>query len=300
MSGAAMEISAMGGAAAFAGELIIAVNDVAQPVDFRAGISGKGRCWQCDASLRKQRAFYTGEDGLLIGLAWDAPRRTLFASIPRLSRLLAIDPAGQRPPALVASDRPYGAIVPHPSGDVIAGVHVNSDPGGKLVRIDPVSRAVQCFDVEVDGGRGGRHGVTGLALRAGEPDILYYVSEAGLRVSRYDIANARQLSDLHVMGERDARTYGLAVRDCGEVLMATGNGAVRLGIDGRIIQTYAVPTPRGWTRATLSADGRHFYLGNFMEGILQRRDIETGGTVAELDVGLRGALTALVEIERIS
>lgn len=285
------------------GDLLVAVNDVAQPVDFRAGITGKGRYWHCDTSLTRKAAFHAGADGLIIGLVWDPAHRVVFATFPRLSRIKAFDTSGQPRSLILPPQRPYGNIVRHVSGDLLAGVHVNGEephqiaPGaGKLVRFDPMGGGRETFNVEVDGGRGGRHGLSGLATGRAAPDIVHYVSEAGSRLSRYDINARRQLSDLHIFAEGDARTYGLAVRDNGEVVMATGNGAVRLDPDGRIIQTYGVPTPRGWTRAALSADGRHFYLGNFMEGLLHRRDIETGDIVASLDVGLRGALTAVVEI----
>lgn len=291
-----------GSAPAFVpGDLLIAVNDVAQPVDFRAGVSGRGRYWHCDAFFRKKRAFHIGENGLIIGLAWDAASQTVIASMPRLSKLVAVDAQGRARALRFPPARPYGALAWHASGDLIAGIHVNNaEPEGKLVRFNPFTGDQEAFDVAIDGGRGGRHGITGLATRADAPDIIRYVSEAGRRICQYDIGKRRQLPDWHVMADGDARTYGLAIRDCGEVLMATGNGAIRFSPEGQVMQRYAVPTPRGWTRAALSADGRHFYLGNFMEGLLQRRDIETGETVAEHDVGLRGALTALVEIPAIS
>lgn len=285
------------------GDLLVAVNDVAQPVDFRAGVTGEGRYWHCDSSLRKKAEVRTGQDGLVIGLAWDAARRTVFVTLPRLSRIMAFDASGDPQPAILPPRRAYGNIVRHASGHLLAGVHVSgAEPGivppggGKLVLFDPAGGGWDAFDVEIDGGRGGRHGVSGLAVAAAAPDVVHYVSEAGMRLSRYDIEARRQLPDLLVLSDGDARTYGLAVRDNGEVVMATGNGAVRLDPDGRIMQAYDVPTPRGWTRAALSADGRHFYLGNFMEGLLHRRDVETGEIVARLDVGLRGALTAIVEI----
>ncbi len=285
------------------GDLIVAVNDVAQPVDFRAGVTGKGRYWHCDSSLTRKAEFHAGADGLIIGLAWDARHRIVFATLPRISRIMAFEASGQPRSLILPPRRPYGNIVCHASGDLLAGIHVNGvEPdqfirgAGKLVRFDPMGGSRETFNVEIDGGRGGRHGVSGLATGPAAPDIVHYVSEAGSRLSRYDINARRQLPDLHIFAEGDARTYGLAIRDNGDVVMATGNGAVRLDPDGRIIQTYVVPTPRGWTRTALSADGRHFYLGNFMEGLLHRRDIETGDIVASLDVGLRGALTAVVEI----
>lgn len=283
------------------GDLLVAVNDVAQPVDFRTGIAGQGRYWHCDAFLQKKAEFPTGANGLIIGLAWDDARRIIFATFPRLSRIMAFDASGRPQSAIFPPPRRYGNIVQHASGHLIAGIHVNEPEragtdDGRLVRFNPIGGGGESFDVAIDGGRGGRHGVSGLAVGRAAPDIVHYVSEAGLRLSRYDIGARRQLTDFHVFADGDARTYGLAVRDNGEVVMATGNGAVRFDPEGRLMQTYAVPTPRGWTRAALSADNRHFYLGNFMEGHLHRRDIETGDIVARLDVGLRGALTAALEI----
>lgn len=284
------------------GDVFVAVNEVAQPVDLRAGVRGYGRYWHCDRSLNRKAEVRTGEYGLIVGLAFDPRRQIVFATSPRLSRIMAFDALGAAVGLQLPPNRSYGNILSDPAGRLVAGIHTNdtvpaADPwgNGKLVRFDPFAGGCEFFDVEIDGGRGNRHGVSGLAIHPGEQDVVYYVSEAGQRLCRYDMVARRQLPDLLVLNEGEARTYGLGIRASGEVVMATGTGAVHLDPEGRTIRTYDVPAARGWTRASLCADGRHFYLGNFIEGILQRRDIETGEIVAMLDVELKGALTAVAE-----
>ncbi len=284
------------------GDVFVVVNETEQPLDIKAGIKGYGCYWHCDHALKIKAKIWTGDYGLLIGLGFEPKRRLVYVSSPQMSKIMAFDMEGNEVPVKLPPRRRYGNLVVDPTGRIVIGVHsAYGDPvdedghgTGTLVRFDPVGGDFEFFNNQVDGGRGGHHYVSNLALTH-DGRVAFYVSEAGHRVCRYDLAERRQLPDFHVFDGGQDTTYGLGVLPSGDVIMATGIGVVRFDPSGRIIRRYDVPAVRGWTRARLAPDARHFYLGNFLEGVLQRRDIETGEIVAELDVQRKGALTAVVE-----
>ncbi len=70
---------------------------------------------------------------------------------------------------------------------------------------------------------------------------------------------------------------------------------MRLSPRGDIAKTYDAPFDSGWTRAQPALDGKHFYLSNFLHGLLQRRNIATGEVAAELRTGLKCSLLSLAE-----
>src|SRR5690606_11661759 len=162
------------------------------------------------------------------------------------------------------------------------------------VRFDPVSGAFAFYDIEIDGGRSGKHYVSNLAL-APDGRTVFYVSEAGRRVMRYDIAARRQLDDFYNVPEAEGGTYGLSVADDGRVFMAMGTGAALFSPQGEVLRRYEVSADKGWTRARLCQDQRYFFLSNFLDGVLEKRDAATGAIVAKLDVGLKGSLTSVDE-----
>lgn len=284
------------------GDVYVVANNTTEPVDPRQGIKGWGRILHCAHDLTPKAEILTGDYGLVIGLALDPRTGTLFGTSPQMSRIMAWDAEGNpvdfaRPPR-----RRYGNLVVDDQGRIVIGVHSGHgepapDDGwgeGKLVRFDPVGGDFEFFEVEIDGGRGGKHWVSNLCL-APDQRTVFYVSEAGRRVCRYDLEDRRQLPDFHVFPDGEDGTYGMGITDAGEVVMATGVGALRFDADAKLIERYDVPAMRGWTRAKLSPDGKHFYLGNFMEGVLQRREVEGGAVVAETNINRRGALTSVVE-----
>jgi sugar lactone lactonase YvrE len=283
------------------GDVFVVANDTTE-TDPRAGIKGWGRILHCDHALATKAEIFTGDFGLVIGLALDQASGLLYATCPQLSKIMVFDrggnPAG--PPSFLPRRR-YGNLTFDPLGRILIGVHSGHGEAppedghqGKLVRFDPKTGEFDFFEVEIDGGRGGKHFVSNLALH---PDgrTVFYVSEAGRRVARYDVESRRQLEDFLVFEEGDAGTYGMGITQGGRVVMALGTGAALFDPDGRLVRRYDLPAPKGWTRAKLAPDDHHFYIGNFLDGLLQRREIDSGRVVAELDIGRRAGLTSVVE-----
>jgi hypothetical protein len=194
-----------------------------------------------------------------------------------------------------------GSLLFDAPGRFVAGVHsrLGEDPARPAPRlltgtIEPPLH--EGLTVDIDGGRQGFHCVTHMALAA-DGRTLYYVSEGGRRLMRYDLAERRQLPDFLQLATDDPRgTYGPAAMADGRVWLATGQGAVQLSGDGRTLLSVAPETDRGWSRITLSRDGQVIHLGNFLTGILEHRDAESGRLLGRIDIGRRYSLSGVVEV----
>ncbi|MCY3606751.1 MAG: hypothetical protein OXH45_13505 [Gammaproteobacteria bacterium] len=286
------------------GDLFLVLNEIDQShIDYRKGISGQCRIVHYDRDFNARGELWTGEEGMLVGLLYNPNDRRLYATNPQRNSILAYDASGaQHRLGGYLPERRYGNMALAGNGDILTGVHslygapVEDEHGdGKLIRFNPQTRAVSFHEVEIDGGRGGRHCISNLALDSDDRTV-YYVSEAGRRLCRYDTESRRQLSDFITFEEDDAmRTYGMGLLPGGEVLMACGSGAVLFSSRGEILRNYEVRLENGWTRAKPALDGKHFYLSNFLHGLLQRRDIATGEVVSELNTGLKCSLLSLSE-----
>lgn len=287
------------------GDILIAATDVDETtLDFRKGIKGRCRILHCGPDFAVKSELHTGEEGLLVGLAYSPAERLVYASNPQGYSLLRFNLQGvvQPPPDFLPTRR-FGNLAFLQDGSAIIGVHSfhghaaeDAYGDGKLVQFNPATKSVTFFDAAIDGGRGGKHCVSNLALSANQQTV-FYVSEAGRRVLRYSIAEQKQLPDALVLSADDPRgTYGLQVLADGRLLMATGIGCCLFSADGTLITKYDVPERKGWTRAKLALDGRHFFLGNFLDGLLQKRELATGNVVQELDVERKGSLTSVMEI----
>ena len=289
-----------------AGDHFLALNEIDQSnIDFRKGISGLCRIVHYDRDFNPKGELWTGESGLLVGLLYNPNDQRLYATNPQQNSLLAYDSAGGKNRLTrYLPVRRYGNMALARNGDIVIGVHsLYGEPpedqygDGKLIRFNPETEEVNFYDVEIDGGRSGRHCISNLAI-APDDKTIYYVSEAGRRLCRYDTQSRQQLSDFLTFAENDSmKTYGMGVLPGGEVLMACSSGAVLFSPQGEILQNYDVPYKKGWTRAKLALDGKHFYLSNFSQGLLQRRDIETGQVVSELNTGLKCSMLSLSEYQ---
>ncbi len=288
------------------GDLFVVLNEIDQShIDYRKGISGACRIVHYDCHFNRKGELWTGESGMLVGLLYNPNDRRLYATNPQRNSVLAYDSLGRgRRLDGYLPQRRYGNMALARNGDILIGVHSRYGPpvpiedahgDGKLIRFNPQTESVRFHEVEIDGGRGGRHCVSNLAVGT-DDNIVYYASEAGRRLCRYNTESRRQLRDFIAFGDDDAmRTYGMGVLPGGEVLMACGSGAILFSPRGKILRAYDVPLENGWTRAKPALDGKHFYLSNFLHGLLQRRDIATGEVVGELNTGLKCSLLSLSE-----
>lgn len=284
------------------GDLLVAATDVDdRNVDLR-NHAGAGRVLHYGADFTLKGELRTGQTGLVVGLAIDPADLSLYACDPGSQTItrFARDGHGSGLAPLLPRAR-IGSMLFLPDGRFVAGLHskLGEAPGSGAPRLwigDFRTGALETLEAEVDGGKFGFHCVTHVALAA-DGRTLLYVSEAGRRLMRLDLDARRQLPDLLRLASDDPRgTYGPAALRDGRVLMATGNGAVLLSPAGAVLRSYEFGSPRGWSRLTLSLDQRVFHVGNFVEGRLETRDVESGALQHVLDIQRRYCLSGVAEV----
>lgn len=283
------------------GDLFLAATDVDdRNVDLR-NHAGPGRVLHLDRQLRQRAALYTGQTGLVVGLAIDPTDGALYACDPGSQTVTRFTADGlcAGPVEFLPRAR-IGSLLFLSDGRFVAGLHSKigepaDAPGPRLWLGTTRATVAAGFAAEIDGGKFGFHCVTHMSM-APDGRTLHYVSENGRRLMRWDIETRSQLPDLLRLAPDDPRgTFGPAVRADRKVWMATGSGAVLLGTDGRIEREITASPPRGWSRLTLSLDGAHYYLGNFIEGLLEKRDADTGALLLTHDIHRKYALSGVAE-----
>ena len=285
-----------------AGDLLVAATDVDdRDVDLR-NHAGAGRVLHFGADFTPKGELRTGQTGLVVGLAIDPADLALYACDPGSQTITRFERDGRCAGLAPLLPRArIGAMLFLPDGRFVAGLHsrIGEAPGSSAPRLWLGSfrdMQVEALAAEVDGGKFGFHCITHVAL-APDGHTLYYVSEAGRRLMRYDLEARRQLPDLLQLGKDDPRgTYGPAVLRDGRVLMATGSGAVMLSADGHTLREYELGSARGWSRLTLALDQRRFHVGNFVEGRLETRDVDSGALRHVLDIQRRYCLSGVAEV----
>jgi hypothetical protein len=288
------------------GDILLAATDVDdRNVDLR-NHAGPGRVLHLDARLRPKAELRTGQTGLVVGLGIDPTSLSLYACDPGSQTVTEFGRDGScRGVAPLLPRARLGSILFDADGRFLAGLHsrIGEQPGMPAPRLYVGSfrdAHIEPLAVEVDGGKFGFHCVTHMSLAA-DRRTLYYVSEGGRRLMRYDLAERRQLPDLLRFEKDDPRgTFGPAVLRDGRVLMATGGGVAMIDPQGRILREFAADPGRGWSRLTLALDARSYFLSNFIEGLLEQREVDTGDVLRRHDIRRKYSLSGLAEVPGLS
>ncbi len=294
------------GAQPFApGDIFLGATDVDDTnVDLRKH-AGAGRVLHYDANFNLKGEYRTGLTGLVIGLDVNEVTKELLVCDSQNKAVTRFNAAGEKlDPWPFQPARSFGSAMCDAQGRVVLGVHSDrplppgqGGHGAFLYRIDPVKAAVEEFQCDFDGGKFGFHRVTHMYLT---PDgaKLIYVSENGHRVMQFDLTAGKQIPDLFILQARDGfGTCGLALHPNGSLMMATGSGAAVFDLQGRIMRAIDVSDRKGWSRLQRSKDGQTFFISNFFDGVIQRRDLATFNVLAEHDIGRKYSLTGIAEFK---
>ena len=280
--------------------------------------AGQGRIIQYDASLQQKAVLTTPlTTHLITGLKFDAHGR-LWAFDSQAFVIFTVDGRGHIEPRRF-DQRPFSNVNFLADGGVLLGEHLVGStmkpeiaarmgtklphmPGterfgdGHVFRYAADGKRVKEYATATHGGMGGFLGVTMSALSPDE-STLYYVSETGPRLMRYDLKNDRQLPDLvsYPEGQREM-FFGVAFARDGSLLVSRG---ARIDVldpaDGKVRRSYPLEGGFGWATITPSADGRSILAGNFFSGELIRIDADSGAKLASTNVGVAKSLAGIAE-----
>jgi sugar lactone lactonase YvrE len=296
------------------GDVFAAATLLDDPKDDHAGL---GRILQFDADLKEKAAFTTSLTTHLVqGLTFDRDGR-LWAFDSQSFVVLTLDADG-RVEKLDLAPRPFSNANFLRDGSVFLGEHlVGSElkpeiaarmgtrfryvPGtarfgdGHVFHYSKNGRLLKEYATQVHGGMGGFLGVTGAAVSPDE-STLYYVSETGPRLMRYDLANDQQLPDLLAYPEgRREMFFGLAFASDGSLLVSRGARIDALDPrDGSVQRSYALEGS-GWATIAPSTDGKSLFAGNFFTGELAKIELGSGAKVASAQVGVAKSLAGIAQ-----
>lgn len=275
-----------------AGDVLVGATRLNDPDDDHAG---EGRILHYDAALTL-KATYTipGTTHVIAGLAFD-PHGALWAFDYQAHKVICFDRNGCRVAAPALEPRSYSNVLFCRDGSMLLGEHLvgtesrvslgtalRRDPktgrfgDGHVFRFDADGTELEEYATETHGGMGGFLGVTMTALSADER-TLYYVSETGSRLMRYDLHSARQLPDL-IRHEDDSREmyFGLAFAGESRLAVLRGDRLELLDPDsGGQLANYPLPG-FGWATVCTDAGSDYALLGNFFTGVLAQVCLHTG------------------------
>lgn len=288
-----------------AGDICIAATYRTGEVDIRRNF-GDCRVLVYNRDMKLKGALWTGQTGLVLGLAYSAATKTLIVSDATSKTITRFSAEGEMLPACPdMQGKPFGPIATTSEGGMIIGEHIYGDAmpfigGGEIYCFDAEGELLARHAAERDPGKFGFHGVTNMALTDSDQTAIY-ISETGKRVMRYDLANGRQLPDLFSLPEGEGEdegmvTAGISLLPDGNLLIAHVYGASLFSPEGEVLKTYDIPDDRGWAAIKASADGMAFHVANFFTGRLEKRDLNSGEVISAVETDMIYTLASIAEI----
>lgn len=296
------------------GDVFAAATILDDPSDDHAG---KGRILQYDADLKPKGELITPlTTHLVSGLRFDA-RGRLWVFDSQAFVVLTIDAQGHVERQRFAA-RPFSNVGFLRDGSALLGEHlVGSEvkpeiaarmgtrlqhmPGtarfgdGHVFRYSPEGKLLKEYATQTHGGMPGFLGVTATALSPDE-SILYYASETGPRLMRYDLANDRQLPDLLAFPEGQRQMFfGLAFAADGTLLVSRGARIDVLDPRYATVRRSLALEGVGWATIAPTTDGQSILAGNFFTGELARIDASSGAKLASVNAGVQKSLAGIAE-----
>ncbi len=266
---------------------------------------GDGRILQYDHNMVPKGTLYTeGTSHLIVNLRF-GPDGTLWAFDPFEHAVIRVSPEGRQLDNLDFGNRGWGNVCFGMDGQIYLGEYLKGDKPyeggdmrllegtnvvgyGRIAEFDSEFKPVREFDNETSPSMTGFHGVTHSCMHP-DGNVLTYMTDLGMRVLRYDVANDKQLPDLvtYPGGEEYMRkwTTGVDYLQDGTLLLLRGSFIDFIDPDGNSLRT--VPLDEyGYAMITISPNQQCVFVTNIFTGVMSKVDIASGEIVGQIDTGL--------------
>ena len=266
---------------------------------------GDGRILQFDRNMVPKGTLYTeGTSHLIVNLRF-GPDGVLWGFDPFEHAIVRVSPDGTQLPNHDFGTRGWGNVCFGHEGQIYLGEYLNGTKPyeggdmrllagtdvvgyGRIAEFDQNLQPVREFDADLSPSLTGFHGITHTCMHpAGE--IYTYMTDLGMRVMRYDVANDVQLPDLvtYPGGEEYIRkwTTGVDYLQDGTLLLLRGSFIDFIDPSGQSVRTIELDD-YGYAMITLSHDQEHVFVTNIFTGIMSKVAIASGTIVGQIDTGL--------------
>jgi outer membrane protein assembly factor BamB len=271
---------------------------------------GRGRILHYDADLRLKNTLWLDDTTHIVQGLKFAPDRTLWAFDSFAYKIARFSAEGGRLADFKAPARSFAHITFAEDGRFFLGENFVGEksrvplgttlpfmPGtrrfgdGHLFEFSRAGKLLREHRTPVDGGMGGFQGLTSSAI-APDGRTLFYTSESGPRIMRWDLLAQKSLPDLTIATEKSGRMFfDLRFDEAGRLLVVNGRGVDALDDSGRLIRSYTFGS-FGWAPLGTPRSG-YVYLSNFFSGEVACLDLASGALTARAQTGIRKSASGI-------
>ena len=284
------------------GDVLVGCTLLNDPADDHRG---RGRILHYDADLRLRNTLWIDDTTHIVQGVRFAPDGVLWAFDAFAYKILRYGRDGRRLADFKAPARSFAHVTFAADGRFFLGENFVGTasrvplrttlpfmPGtqrlgdGHLFEFSANGRLLHEHRTPVHGGMGGFQGLTASALAA-DGKTLYYTSESGPRIMRWNVAARSSLPDLITAADNSGRFFfDLAFDGAGRLLVVTGLGVDALdATSGAVLRRYPLGS-FGW--ASMSPPVKDaVYLSNFFSGEIARLNLQSGAITARADTGTK-------------
>ena len=284
------------------GDVLVGCTLLKDPADDHRG---RGRILHYDADLRLRNTLWIDDTTHIVQGVRFAPDGVLWAFDAFAYKILRYGRDGRRLADFKAPARSFAHVTFAADGRFFLGENFVGTasrvplrttlpfmPGtqrlgdGHLFEFSANGRLLHEHRTPVHGGMGGFQGLTASALAA-DGKTLYYTSESGPRIMRWNVAARSSLPDLITAADNSGRFFfDLAFDGAGRLLVVTGLGVDALdATSGAVLRRYPLGS-FGW--ASMSPPVKDaVYLSNFFSGEIARLNLQSGAITARADTGTK-------------
>ena len=290
-----------------AGDVVVGCTLLNDPKDDHRGL---GRILHYDAELKLRNTIVLADTTHIVQGLKFGPDRTLWAFDSFAYKIMRFGADARRREDFVAPARSFAHVTFAKDGRFFLGENFVGEksrvplgttlpfmPGtkrlgdGHLFEFSKKGKLLREHATPVHGGMGGFQGLTSSAIAA-DGRTLFYTSESGPRIMRWDLVNQTALPDLIASGDNSGRFFfDVRFDEAGRLLVVNGRGIDALDDAGRVIRSYPLGS-FGWASLGTARDG-FVHASNFFSGEIVCLDLASGQISARAQTGVRKSASGI-------